>query len=132
MIWVTRADGYHERYNRRWYEYATLVARSDARSVGARDVLETAAHEAAILSSNPINGQDNDFSRDLLRERVQSLLNSASLHVPTGHATFVRDRIPPLQTVLRDAGLSPIDLAAEPLKAKPGEYRDEHAARRGD
>ncbi|GAC1306610.1 MAG: hypothetical protein NVSMB21_09550 [Vulcanimicrobiaceae bacterium] len=26
MVWVTRADGYHELYNRRWYEYTGLSA----------------------------------------------------------------------------------------------------------
>ena len=104
-----------------------------------------------VLRSVNINGRDNDFLRDLLRERIQSLLNNASLHVPTAeesremtallaeidvqlarHAAFVRDRILPLQTALRDAGLAPIDLAAEPPKPKVDEIRDEHAARRGD
>ena len=133
------------------HQFATLAARSDTTAARAHDVLDMAAREAHVFSSYPINGQDNDFLRDLLRERIQSLLNNASPHVPTAeesremtallaeihvqlarHAAFVRDRILPLQTALRNAGLAPIDLAAEPPKPKADERRDEHAARRGD
>jgi hypothetical protein len=70
-----------------------------------------------VLSSYPIDGQDKDFLRDRLRERIQSLLGSAALHVhiaeewreTTGlhakidphlarRAAFVRERVLPFRT----------------------------------
>jgi len=130
---------------------ATLPVSASATVARAHDVLAAATREAHVLSSYPVNGQDNDFLRDLLRERVQSLLGNATVLAPTAeqaresaallseidaalaqHAAFMRDRVAPLQTALHDAGSAPLDLAAKPAKPKPGEKLDEHGERRGD
>ena len=130
---------------------ARIPTTANATAVRARDALDAATQEARVMSSYPLNGQDNDFLRDLLRERVQSLLASASTLAPTAeehresvallreiddelerHAAFMRDRVAPLQAALRDAGIGPLDLAAKPAKPKAGERQDEHGARRGD
>ncbi|MBD5605870.1 MAG: hypothetical protein IAI48_12400 [Candidatus Eremiobacteraeota bacterium] len=117
----------------------------------AADVAAEAAHESATLSSHPVNGQDNDFLQDLLRERVQSLGNIASTLSPTAeqtresaalrtevdaaldaHARFMRDRVAPLQRLLVRSGLAPIDLEAKPAFVKPDPKDDEHGSRRED
>ncbi len=129
----------------------TLPPTARATALQAREVLATATHEAHVLSSYPVNGQDNDFLRDLLRERVQSLLGNASTLSPTAeqqresvallreidaelakHTAFMREGVVPLQTALRDAGSAPLDLTAKPAKPKAGEKADEHGERRGD
>ncbi len=115
----------------------------------ARAALAEANRDAYTLSSHPENGQDNDFLRDLLRERVQSLLGIASALSPTAeqtresgvlereidralaaHEAFMRDRVRPLQTALAAAGVSSIDLAARPPKADSNVPQDEHGERR--
>ncbi len=117
----------------------------------ARDALAEAQREAATLSSHPVNGQDNDFLRDLLRERVQSLIGIATTLSPTEpqrresealrgelepelarHVDFMRERIAPLQAELSGAGLKPLDLEATPAPQKPGEHIDEHGSRSED
>ncbi|GAC1310772.1 MAG: hypothetical protein NVSMB19_25100 [Vulcanimicrobiaceae bacterium] len=129
----------------------TALPAAGVTATRARDVLAEATRAAHNLSSYPVNGQDNDFLRDLLRERVQSLLAGASILAPTAeqrresgvvlaeidaelarHAAFMRDRVAPLQTALREAGIAPLDLAAKPVKPKAGEKQDEHGERRGD
>jgi len=111
--------------------------------------LDAANRLAATLSSHPENGQDNDFLRDLLRERVQSLLNGTTILSPTAeqtressalegetdlvladHQRFMNAQIAPLQLALKAAGLAPIDLEALPAKPVPGGRRDEHGSRR--
>jgi hypothetical protein len=113
----------------------------------SRASLATANAEAATLSSHPQNGQDNDFLRDLLRERVQSFLNATSTLAPTAeqtrasdelmreidvalaeHDRFVAARIVPLQANLRAAGLAPLALDARPPKESAAE-RDEHGSK---
>jgi photosystem II stability/assembly factor-like uncharacterized protein len=115
---------------------------------GARATLDAANALAATLSSHPQNGQDNDFLRDLLRERVQSLMNSTTLQSPTAeqsratsevlrevdaalatHERLMKDQIVPLQTALQAAKLAPLDLEARPLPPTPGARRDEHGSR---
>lgn len=115
----------------------------------ARAALVEANRHAYTLSSHPENGQDNDFLRDLLRERVQSLLGIASTLSPTAEQTresgvlgreidralgaydaFMRDRVRPLQTALAAVGVSSIDLFARPSKADSNAPQDEHGNRR--
>jgi photosystem II stability/assembly factor-like uncharacterized protein len=117
----------------------------------AEDVRTDAAREAFALSSHPVNGQDNDFLEDLLRERVQSLLGISSTRSPTAeqtresaavrgevdavlraHGAFLRERVGPLQTAFKRAGLRAIDLDAKPPSAKKDDGADEHASRRED
>lgn len=82
----------------------------------------------ASITSNPRADQDDDFLRDLLRERVQSLLftfdtfrtptaaqqhEGTLLHALTGERmravdAFVRGDVQPLNTELRKRGLQPI------------------------
>jgi photosystem II stability/assembly factor-like uncharacterized protein len=123
----------------------------DAAIALATSVLADAHAESYALSSHPLNGQDNDFLEDLLRERVQSLIGIASTLSPTGeqvresgalrreiatalraHAAFLHDRVAPLQNALKAAGLDPIDLAAKPVLSKPDDKADEHGERRED
>ena len=114
----------------------------------ARATLEEANGEATALSSHPQNAQDDDFLRDVLRERVLSLMNVTSTLSPTAeqtresaallrdvdvvlaaHERLLRERIAPLQTALAAAKLTPLDLAARPAPPAPGERRDEHGSR---
>jgi photosystem II stability/assembly factor-like uncharacterized protein len=115
----------------------------------ARAVLEEATLQANALSSHPQNGQDNDFLRDLLRERVQSLLEVQTVLSPTpeeeresavvrreigaalaANAAFVGGPVTALQAALRAAGLDPLDLHAAPVEPKDEQLPDEHGARR--
>ncbi|MBA2670226.1 MAG: PAS domain-containing protein, partial [Gemmatimonadetes bacterium] len=48
QVWVTRADGYHEYYNRRWYEYTGTEA-GDARGSGWADLVHPDDLEEANL-----------------------------------------------------------------------------------
>lgn len=117
----------------------------------ARAALAQANRDASTLSSHPENGQDNDFLRDLLRERVQSLLAIATTLSPTAeqtresaslegetdralmtHEAFMRNRVHQLQAALIAAGLPSIDLAARPTKPDPSLPHDEHGDRRGN
>lgn len=105
----------------------------------------------AALTSQPDNSQDNDFLQDLPRERLFTLLESASRSTPTaeevreaaaiGHDadaaleryhTFLTAEIMPLQRELAGAG-GPLDLAERPAPdPKPGPNVDERAARRSE
>jgi len=115
----------------------------------ARAALGQANRDAYTLSSHPENGQDNDFLRDLLRERVQSLVGIATTLSPTAeqtrestalereidsalaaHDAFMRNRVRPLQAALTTAGVPAIDLAARPAKPDPNAPEDEHGDRR--
>lgn len=128
----------------------SLPAGANGLAPAARAVLEAATRDAHVLSSYPLNGQDNDFLRDLVRERIQSLIANATLLAPTAeqtresrallrevdaqlarHAAFLRDGVMPLQGALARAGTAPLDLAAKPPKTKPDDKEDEHGERRG-
>jgi photosystem II stability/assembly factor-like uncharacterized protein len=130
---------------------AALANANPAVAAHARDALAEAQSEAAVLTSHPVNGQDNDFLRDLLRERVQSLIGIATLLSPTEpqvresaalraelepeltrHAAFMRERIAPLQAELTSAGQKPVDLQATPPPVKAGDHVDEHGSRSED
>jgi photosystem II stability/assembly factor-like uncharacterized protein len=130
---------------------AALAAAKPAAADLARDALTEAERESATLSSHPVNGQDNDFLRDLLRERVQSLIGIATTLSPTEaqrresaalraelepeldrHTAFMRERIAPLQAELTGAGLKPVDLGATPPPPKAGERVDEHGSKSED
>ena len=112
-------------------------------------VLADAHRIAGTLSSHPQNGQDNDFLRDLLRERVMALLNVTTTLSPTAEQTresivlageidralqsndaFVRSELTPFQTALAAAGQPGLDLAARPPKPDPKIRRDEYGERR--
>jgi hypothetical protein len=130
---------------------STLDKRADASALTARAtaVRDEAARESAAFSSHPLNGQDNDFLEDLLRERVQSLLGVSSALGPTAeqiresaavraevdaalaaHAAFMHDRVAPLQIELKAMGVAPIDLDAKPAATKSDGTEDEHGERR--
>jgi photosystem II stability/assembly factor-like uncharacterized protein len=130
---------------------AALAPAKPAVASQARDALAEAQRESATLSSHPVNGQDNDFLRDLLRERVQSLIGIATTLSPTepqrresealraelepelaSHVTFMRERIAPLQAELSEAGLKALDLGATPPPHKAGEATDEHGSKSED
>ncbi len=129
---------------------ALLTKMPAARSLlaSARATLDLANTEAAALSSHPQNGQDDDFLRDVLRERVLTLMNVTSTLSPTAeqtresaailaevdvalaaHERLMSERIAPLQTALANAKLVPLDLDARPAAPTPGERRDEHGSR---
>jgi hypothetical protein len=114
----------------------------------AQAALAAANADAATLSSHPQNGQDNDFLRDLLRERLQSLINSTTPSSPTAeqtraanevfgeidtalaaHERFMSAQVAPLQTALRVANLPPLDLDARPALPPPGVRHDEYGSR---
>lgn len=124
------------------------TSRSQTLLTSARDALAATNAEAALLSSHPLNGQDDDFSRDLLRERLLTLLDVTSTLSPTAeqtrtageivreldvalasHERFMHERIAPLQAALQAAKLAPLDLDARPAKPPSGERRDEHGSR---
>jgi len=132
---------------------AALRASSDGAALAdaATRVRDASARESALLSSHPLNGQDNDFLQDLLRERVQSLLDVAHTLSPTAeeeresgvvrreidaalatHAAFLRKDVAPLQAALVKAGLRPVDLTAKPPETKKDDGADEHGTRRED
>ncbi len=132
---------------------ATLAKKTDASALAARAgaVRDEAARESAAFSSHPLNGQDNDFLEDLLRERVQSLIGVSSTLGPTAeqmresaavrgevdtalaaHAAFMRDRVAPLQIELKAMGVPTIDLDAKPATKKSDGTEDEHGERRED
>jgi len=125
------------------------VRASPALALEATHIRQSAALEAAELSSHPQNGQDNDFLQDLLRERVQSLIAIASTLSPTdeqlresdavrrevdaalvAHATFMRERVAPLQRAFGVNGIAPIDFAAKPALPTHDDSADEHGERR--
>ncbi len=114
----------------------------------ARAVLAEAHREAYTLSSHPENGQDDDFIRDLLRERLSELLGIVTSLSPTAeqaregtsleteidralavNAAFMRNRVVTLQAALKAAGLAPLDLAGRPSKPDPNVPHDEHGSR---
>jgi photosystem II stability/assembly factor-like uncharacterized protein len=116
----------------------------------ARVVLAEAQRIEGVISSQPVNGQDDDFIRDLLRERVLTfyyniapgvqsqamvaegaVLQQESARALATYRTFVAQQVVPLNDALRAAGLAPLDLAALPAKSKPDPNADEHA-RRGE
>jgi photosystem II stability/assembly factor-like uncharacterized protein len=132
---------------------AALSKKRDAGALAARAtaVRDEAARESAAFSSHPLNGQDNDFLEDLLRERVQSLIGVSSTLGPTAeqmresaavrveidaalaaHAAFVRDRVAPLQIDLKAIGVPAIDLDAKPAATKSDGTEDEHGESRED
>jgi photosystem II stability/assembly factor-like uncharacterized protein len=117
----------------------------------ARGVATAGAKLEDTISSQPVNDQDNDFLRDLLRERVYSMLGSTGLGAPTqaqldeaavmrregdsalrAYRAFVAQQVTPLNAALTSAGAVAIDLRALPPKTKPDPNADEHAARRAD
>jgi hypothetical protein len=127
----------------------TLVRMPAARVLlaDARATLDGANAEASALSSHPENGQDDDFLRDVLRERVNSLLNATYTLSPTAEESraseqviretnvvlaahaLLMSRIAPLQTALQAAKLAPLDLTALPKASPPGERHDERGSR---
>jgi photosystem II stability/assembly factor-like uncharacterized protein len=133
-------------------ERIAALKKSDAAAAQrATQVGADASTLAYVLSSHPVNGQDNDFLEDHLRERLQSLLGIATTLSPTAeqeresgvvrgevdaalakYAAFLRDRVGPLQAEFVSAGLKPIDLTAKPPVEKKDEKADEHGARRED
>jgi photosystem II stability/assembly factor-like uncharacterized protein len=132
---------------------AALAKKSATSALASRAaaVRDEAARESAALSSHPLNGQDNDFLEDLLRERVQSLIGVSSTLGPTAeqvresaavraevdaalaaHAAFVHDRVIPLQNDLKAIGIPMINLEAKPPATKSDGTEDEHGERRED
>jgi len=116
----------------------------------ARDVAAEAAKLESTISSQPLNGQDDDFLEDLLRERVLTFLSDIGPGTPprpqldearalraegaraiAAYHAFVATRVRPLNDALRAAHLAPVDLGALPPKTKPDPNADEHA-RRGE
>jgi hypothetical protein len=111
---------------------------------------ETTAIESA-LTANPDNSQDDDFLEDVVRERLTTLIDSASRSTPTNelvreaaavthdadialerYRTFMSAEITPLQHELTRAN-APLDLAAKPTPdPKPGPDVDERAERRSE
>jgi hypothetical protein len=125
------------------------ASRPDPLASRAAQIAAEASADGERLSSYPVNGQDNDFLEDRLRERIGSLLGIATTLSPTAeqeresavvrrevdaalaaHAAFMRDRVAPLQVDLARAGLKPIDLSAKPPEQKKDEKADEHGSRR--
>ena len=114
----------------------------------AQAVLAEATRLEGSISSQPLNDQDDDFLRDLLRERVWTFLDVLGPGTPTraqvdeaaalrrdgdaaakAYRTFVGEHIRPLNDALLAAGLAVIDLQALPPPAKPEPDADEHARR---
>jgi hypothetical protein len=98
-----------------------------------------------------VNDQDNDFLRDLLRERVFSLLGNVGPGTPpqtqvaeatvlakegratlAAYRTFLQQQVGPLNAAFKTAGLATLDLDALPPKTKPDPNADEHASRRSE
>jgi photosystem II stability/assembly factor-like uncharacterized protein len=117
----------------------------------ARAVATEAKRLEGTISSQPVNDQDNDFLRDLLRERVYSLLGNVASGTPSQamvteasvlqregatalatYGTFVAKQIVPLNAALKAAGTTAFDLQAKPPKTKPDPNADEHASRRSE
>ena len=73
----------------------TLVRMPAARVLlaDARATLAGANAEASALSSHPENGQDDDFLRDVLRERVNSLLNATYTLSPTAEESRASEQV---------------------------------------
>ena len=132
---------------------ASVVAPDSARARALALQTERDADAlAARMTSHPVNSQDNDFLRDLTRERIQSLLASSSVLGPTAeqsresavvrreandelaaYAAFAKTAYPALQLALAASGLPAIDFTAVPPPHKAGGAKvDEHAERRGD
>ncbi len=128
-----------------------FAAANATAAAAARAAIAEAKAEADILTCHPINGQDDDFLRDLLRERLQAQLDDTGPLSPTEaelregaalhseidaalkrHDAFMRDQIAPLQGALTAAGLKPIDFAEKPPEPKKGEPVDEHGSRKDD
>jgi len=116
----------------------------------ARRVLAEATQVEKMISSQPVNDQDDDFLEDLLRERVLTFLGDLSPGAPTaaqvaegdalrregdaaltGYRAFIAARVHPLDIALRAAGATALDLGAVPPTTKPDPNADEHA-RRGE
>ena len=123
--------------------------RDAALAASLTTALAEANREAAVLSSHPINGQDNDFLEDVLRERVQSLVQTETANSPSAeesreagvlerdtaaelarHAAFIANTVAPLQKALAAASLAPLDLTATPSPTKATGNHDEHGSRR--
>ena len=103
------------------------------------------------LTSQPENSQDDDFLEDLLRERLLTIIDSASRSTPTNeqaregaeleretvavlerYRTFIANEIAPLQHELARTG-TPLDLTEKPAPdPKPGPNVDERADRRSE
>ncbi len=115
----------------------------------ARAVTAEAKRLEDTISSQPVNDQDDDFLRDLLRERVFSLLGNVGPGTPpqtqvaeatvlakegqaalAAYRSFVRNQVAPLNAAFTSAGLAAVDLNALPPKTKPDPNVDEHASRR--
>ncbi len=116
-----------------------------ARSTALLAKIDTVVH---TLTSSPINDQDNDFLQDLLRERIMSLMGSASIATPpqaqviearalareydtamAGYRAFITAEVTPLAQSLGGAGLA-LDLNARPKTVPIDPNADEHARRR--
>jgi photosystem II stability/assembly factor-like uncharacterized protein len=133
---------------------ATALATAAGDSAIAARLRELGTQSAQIesgLTSQPNNSQDDDFLEDLVRERLTTLIDSASRSTPTAeqvreagelerdtatvlerYRTFLADEITPLQHELARTG-APLDLAAKPPPdLKPGPDTDERAARKSD
>lgn len=115
-------------------------------AVRANGVLAAARSLESSISSQPVNDQDNDFLRDLLRERVLSMIGNiapgtppqaqrdetASLERETRDAVahygaFVANHVVPLNAALKSAGIAVVNLDALPPKTKPDPNADERA-----
>jgi hypothetical protein len=109
-------------------------------------VLDQAQQLEGTISSQPLNDQDNDFLRDLLRERVYSFAGDLGPGTPTQaeideaaalrresdaalqtYRAFVSAQVRPLNEALRAAGVAVIDLRAVPAPLKADPNADEHA-----
>jgi len=112
----------------------------------AQRVLDQAQQLEGTISSQPLNDQDNDFLRDLLRERVYSFAGDLGPGTPTQaeideaaalrresdaalqtYRAFVSAQVRPLNEALRAAGVAVIDLRAVPAPIKADPNADEHA-----
>jgi photosystem II stability/assembly factor-like uncharacterized protein len=129
--------------------FERLVAIKDAAlAERARAVLTEAQRIEGMLSSQPVNDQDNDFLQDLLRERVLTFVSNLAPGAPpeaqlvegaalrrearvglASYRAFVEGRVRPLSDALRAVGLGALDLQALPPRTKPDPNADEHARR---
>jgi photosystem II stability/assembly factor-like uncharacterized protein/HPt (histidine-containing phosphotransfer) domain-containing protein len=127
-------------------------ALKDAALAGrARAVAAEAKRIEDSISSQPVNDQDDDFLRDLLRERVLSMLNNLGAGKPpqsqvtevtalakesraavTAYRTFLQQQVGPLNAAFTSVGVVTLDLNALPPKTKPDPNADEHASRRSE
>ena len=120
----------------------TLVAQSTATLANIPGLVHN-------FTSSPINDQDNDFLRDLLRERIMSIMGSAGPVTPSQairvearaiardyaaamqqYRAFLASDVTPLATTLGTSGLA-LDLQARPKTVPIDPNADEHA-RRGE